>query len=198
MFLDMKMPSPTSTASWSPSPCFTRESNDCATAVLQESISINLTFVLYGRIESAAMERTSVDELVASASQRVGLDDFGADGWRDGLDLLVASVEGAPGASEGGRSYVYGQFVDALCNRLRVVDHANTHPELRAASVERPLGVLGLPRTGTSLVSYLLDQDPQRRSLLTWEAEDSVPPSTPETLYSDPRCLKKKAELDVL
>jgi Sulfotransferase family len=144
------------------------------------------------------MRRTLVDELVASASQRAGLDDFGADGWRDGLDLLVASVEGAPDASEGGRDYVYGQFVGALCNRLRVVDYANTHPELRTAPVERPLVVLGLPRTGTSLVSYLLDQDPQRRSLLTWEAEDSVPPSTPETLYCDPRCLKKKAELDVL
>jgi hypothetical protein len=58
--------------------------------------------------------------------------------------------------------------------------------------------VLGLPRTGTSLASYLLDQDPHRRSLLTWEAEDSVPPSTSETLRSDPRCLKKKAELEVL
>jgi hypothetical protein len=107
-------------------------------------------------------------------------------------------VEAAPDASEGGRGYVYGQFVDALCNRLRVVDYATTHPEMKTASVERPLVVLGLPRTGTSLVSYLLDQDPQRRSLLTWEAENSVPPSTPETLYSDPRCLKKKAELDVL
>jgi hypothetical protein len=48
------------------------------------------------------------------------------------------------------------------------------------------------------LLSNLLDQDPQRRSLLTWEAEDSVPPSTPATLRSDPRCQAKKAELDVL
>ena len=144
------------------------------------------------------MTRTSVDELVAAASKRAGLDDFGADGWREGLELLVSSVEAAPNVSDGGRGYVYGQFVDALCNRLRVVDYANRRPELRTASVERPLVVLGLPRTGTSLVSYLLDQDPQRRSLLTWEAEDSVPPSTPDTLYTDPRCLKKKAELDVL
>lgn len=147
---------------------------------------------------SLGQHARSVEQLVTTACQRAGLDDFGADGWRDGLDLLVASVEGAPGASEGGRDYVYGQFVDALCNRLRVVDYANTHPEVRAASVERPLVVLGLPRTGTSLVSYLLDQDPQRRSLLTWEAENSVPPSTPDTHYTDPRCLKKKAELHVL
>ena len=139
-----------------------------------------------------------VDGLVSAACERAGLDDFGADGWRDGLEVLVASVESAPGATEGGRAYVYGQFVGALWNRLRIVDYIKEHPEVAHEHVERPLVVLGLPRTGTSLASYLLDQDPLRRSLLTWEAEDSVPPSTPDTLYSDPRCLKKKAELDVL
>ena len=107
-------------------------------------------------------------------------------------------MESAPGATDGGRGYVYGQFVDALWNRLRIVDYIKDHPEVADERVERPLVVLGLPRTGTSLASYLLDQDPLRRSLLTWEAEDSVPPSTPDTLYTDPRCLKKKAELDVL
>ena len=34
--------------------------------------------------------------------------------------------------------------------------------------------------------------------MLTWEAENSVPPSTPETLRTDPRCQKKKTELDAL
>jgi hypothetical protein len=139
-----------------------------------------------------------VERLVTAACERAGLDDFGADGWREGLEVLVASVESAPGATDGGRGYVYGQFVDALWNRLRVVDYLKAHPEVADERVERPLVVLGLPRTGTSLASYLLDQDPMRRSLLTWEAEDSVPPSTADTLYTDPRCLKKKAELQVL
>ncbi|ORB65002.1 sulfotransferase family protein [Mycolicibacterium tusciae] len=139
-----------------------------------------------------------VERLVTAACERAGLDDFGADGWREGLEVLVASVESAPAATEGGRGYVYGQFVDALWNRLRIVDYLKAHPEVTDECVERPLVVLGLPRTGTSLASYLLDQDPMRRSLLTWEAEDSVPPSTADTLYTDPRCLKKKAELKVL
>jgi hypothetical protein len=46
-----------------------------------------------------------------------------------------------------------------------------------------------MPRTGTTAASYLLDQDPARRSLLKWEAVDSAPPATPETHRSDPRCL---------
>jgi hypothetical protein len=139
-----------------------------------------------------------MDELCARACERAGLDDFGGDSWRAGLRLLVDSVESTDGVNPGGRDFVYGQFVDALWNRLRVVDYLKRHPEVAEQRVERPLVILGLPRTGTSLASYLLDQDPRRRSLLTWETEDSVPPSTPETLRTDPRCLKKKAELAVL
>jgi hypothetical protein len=158
----------------------------------------NLTFVLYGRIVSSNMTSPPVDDLVTRACDRAGLDDFGGDSWCEGLGLLVDTVESAPGVNAGGRDYVYGQFVDSLWNRLRIVDYIKHHPEVAEERVERPLVVLGLPRTGTSLASYLLDQDPQRRSLLTWEAEDSVPPSSPDTLRTDSRCLKKKAELDVL
>jgi hypothetical protein len=138
------------------------------------------------------------DEIVTRACERAGLDDFGGDSWREGLGLLVHSIEATPGVNPGGRHFVYGQFIDALWNRLRIVDYLKHHPEVSDERVERPLVILGLPRTGTSLASYLLDQDPQRRSLLTWEAEDSVPPSTPETLRADARCLKKKAELEIL
>jgi hypothetical protein len=139
-----------------------------------------------------------LDELVNRACDRAELDDFGGDAWREGLSLLVDTCESAPGVNPGGREFVYGQFVDALWNRLRVIDYVKRHPEVADQPVERPLVVLGLPRTGTSLASYLLDQDPLRRSLLTWEAEDSVPPSTRETLRTDARCRKKKAELDIL
>jgi len=140
----------------------------------------------------------TVDGIVSRACEGAGLEDFGGDSWREGLRLLVESCESAPGVNPGGREFVYGQFVDALWNRLRVVDYVNRHPDVLDERVERPLVVLGLPRTGTSLASYLLDRDQLRRSLLTWEAEDSVPPSAPDTLRTDPRCLKKKAQLDEL
>jgi hypothetical protein len=144
------------------------------------------------------MTSPRVEGLVTRACERAALDDFGDDSWREGLALLVDTVESAPGVNPGGRDYLYGQFVDALWNRLRVVDYIRRHPAVAEERVERPLVILGLPRTGTSLASYLLDQDKQRRSLLTWEAEDSVPPSSPDTLRTDPRCQKKKAELDIL
>lgn len=63
------------------------------------------------------------------------------------------------------------------------------HPEVLDAPVERPLIVLGMPRTGTTVISYLLDQDPARRSLLHWQCVHPVPPASTETLRTDPRCL---------
>ena len=140
----------------------------------------------------------TVHDLVGRACERAGRDDLGPDSWREGLTILVESIESTPGVATAGRDNIYRQFVDALCNRLRVVDHLTQHPEVADGPIERPLVILGLPRTGTTVASYLLDQDPRRRSLLNWEAGESVPPPTSETLRSDPRCLAKKAELDEL
>jgi Sulfotransferase family len=49
--------------------------------------------------------------------------------------------------------------------------------------------VFGIPRTGTTLLSNLLAADPARRSALSWEIDDPVPPPTTDTLYTDPRAL---------
>jgi len=51
--------------------------------------------------------------------------------------------------------------------------------------------VFGIPRTGTTLLSNLLAADPARRSPLTWEIDDPVPPPTKDALYTDPRALAR-------
>ena len=140
----------------------------------------------------------TVDRLETRACERAGFDDFGNDSWREGLQILVDTVESTPDVSPDGRDNLYGQFTDALWNRLRVVSYRKEHPEVVDEQIRAPLVILGLPRTGTTVASCLLDQDPARRSLLNWEAADSVPPSTTASLRTDPRCLAKKAQLDEL
>jgi hypothetical protein len=138
------------------------------------------------------------DQLATRACESAGLDDFGGDSWREGLQILVDTVESTPDVTPDGRDNLYRQFVDALWNRLRVVSYRKQHPEVAEEQVRRPLVILGLPRTGTTVASCLLDQDPARRSLLNWEAADAVPPSTTASLRTDRRCLAKKAQLDEL
>ncbi len=128
-----------------------------------------------------------VQDLLDSARSQAGLDDFGNPSFREGLDVYVSSLRDEAGLSEIGRLAIEAQIVTNLVNRLQVVDWMNRHPELEAAKIERPVFIVGLPRTGTTFLSYLLDLDPEHRSLMRWEAQTSVPPPRLETFTSDPR-----------
>lgn len=135
----------------------------------------------------------SVEGLLEAAARRTGLDDFEAGSFREGLEIAHRSnVAGRPPAALLER--IEANYVDALTNRLRLTDWVKRQPQLRVADVTRPLFLFGMPRSGTTLASYLLGQDPARRSLLLWEALDSAPPPTTATLKSDPRCTAMLAQ----
>ena len=82
---------------------------------------------------------------------------------------------------------VQGNVVGNLVNRLKVVDWAAHHPSVSDERIDAPLIVIGMFRAGTTHLSSLLDQDPRNRSLLRWEAGDSVPPPGPANFRSGPR-----------
>jgi hypothetical protein len=129
------------------------------------------------------------DDLLKVAGQRTGLTELDSDSWREGAALLLDEVNQASAFTEHGREHVVGLFVDALARRLQVHDYVMANPSVLDVPVEKPLIVLGMPRTGTTVISCLLDQDDARRSLLHWECMNPVPPATRETHRTDPRCL---------
>src|ERR1035437_10603249 len=117
--------------------------------------------------------KKSADEIADLARERAGLTEFASDSWREGLKILRGELDRSATIVDAGRKFLYRQYTDALWNRLRVDDYVRRHPEVLDEQIERPLVILGMPRTGTTIASYLLDQDPRRRSLLNWEAVDS-------------------------
>ena len=91
-----------------------------------------------------------------------------------------------------------GAFVtENLRRRLKLIDYAKAHPQVREERIDAPIIVIGMFRAGTTLLSHLLDQDPQNRSLLNWEAADNVPPPTPQTWRSGPRVDAVRAGLEM-
>jgi len=85
-----------------------------------------------------------------------------------------------------------------LCVRLQVVDWISRHPEVLDERITAPWVVVGLPRTGTTLLSFLLDLDPENRSLLHWEAASPVPPPALATAAEDPRIAEARGQVDGL
>ena len=127
------------------------------------------------------------DALLDAARAGTGLDDFGPESFRAGLDALCASLTSDAQLNDLGAVAVPGMLVGSLSNRLRVVDWIASHPEVREEPIDAPIVVIGMFRAGTTLLSRLFDQDPRNRALLGWEAGDSVPPPTPAEHRTGPR-----------
>jgi hypothetical protein len=96
------------------------------------------------------------DELVAAARDQTGLDDFGADAFRDGLDRLVGALRTEADLNELGEVVLPHLIVTLLAQRLQVEDWYRRHPEIDDEPVDAPLIGVGLPRTGSTAVSFLL------------------------------------------
>jgi hypothetical protein len=131
--------------------------------------------------------------LIEGAVAATGLDDFGPPDFREGLEVYCTSLREQARLNDLGAAALPALITENLSRRLRLVDWVNEHPEIAAERIGAPIVVVGLFRAGTTLLSYLLDQDPAHRSLLGWETVDSIPPPTPDTYRSGPRVEAAKA-----
>lgn len=140
----------------------------------------------------------TLDDILNAAREKTGLPDPDTDTWREGLEILLRDQEKADILTERGRGIMASRYTSALATRMQVDDYIRRNPSVAEAPVKRPVFILGMPRTGTTMASYLLSSDPAARSLLKWEAYDGVPPAAPGALKTDPRCLAEVARDDVL
>ena len=139
-----------------------------------------------------------VERLEAAAVAAAGYDDFGSPSYRHGLSVLVGSLNDEAQLSELGAAALDAQITGMLVNRLRVIAWRGDHPDVANERIEAPLVVIGLPRTGTTLLSALLGCDPGRRPLVRWESADSIPPPETATFHTDPRIEATRAGMTML
>jgi hypothetical protein len=125
----------------------------------------------------------SPGELMAAAVERTGLEDFGDDTFRDGLEILVRALGEEARLNARGEGFVYHRITLHLAQRLQVEDWYRRHPEIDEVAVASPLFGMGLPRTGSTALSFLLAQDPNVRYVRSWESAQPCPP--PSTVHGD-------------
>ena len=108
--------------------------------------------------------------LLAAASEATGLDDFGPGAWRDHLRTLLACYDAESRLSEAGRQMVQSEIGGALAARLACQAAWKRDPALLRHPIRQPLFILGLPRSGTTALHWLLAQDPANQVLEYWLA----------------------------
>jgi hypothetical protein len=125
--------------------------------------------------------------LLSQVCRTTGLDDFGDDGWREPFAVLVKALEEEAQLTLMGRLMARNDIILWLSTRLRVTDTLKRHPEILEEEIVAPMFIVGLPRSGTSILFELLAQDPDVGVPLMWEALQPCPPPETASYHSDPR-----------
>ncbi len=129
----------------------------------------------------------SYDDIVAAAQRSTGLSDFGGTDHEEGLRLLaedLASPEA--GLTPLGNYFQRSEVKGALVGRLLTQARFTERPEHRDVPIERPIFLMGLPRTGTTALHRLLHADPISQGLEMWLTQYPQPRPPRETWESDP------------
>ncbi|RWC50506.1 MAG: sulfotransferase [Mesorhizobium sp.] len=108
-------------------------------------------------------------EMLHRAALLAGLTDYGEPSFEEALERLLYSAQHEAGLNATGIDIFHDEVIRLLSNRLVLVNEWKTNPTLADEDIERPLFILGLPRSGTSILHELLAQDIENRVPLTWE-----------------------------
>lgn len=126
----------------------------------------------------------TVEDLRESATRLTGLSDFGDDDYSDGLAVILESYERDADLTSLGRKVARVGLRGALAARLLANSGWAAHPEHARVTIERPVFVTGLPRSGTTALHRLLTADPAHQGLELWLAE--LPqPRPPRAAWAD-------------
>ncbi|MFC2176104.1 sulfotransferase [Bacteroidota bacterium] len=114
--------------------------------------------------------------IIRKAERKTGLSDLGNNAHEPGMSEALKSINSMP-ISPFGKLSSTGFAVEALSNRLKLVDYLKHNPKVLETKVNRPLFIIGFPRTGTTLIQNLLALSSDRRALQFWEIMNPIPVS---------------------
>src|SRR5215471_10020581 len=116
-------------------------------------------------------------DLIETAKRRSGLDDFGPGDFSEALSRLLGSSQDEAQLNLIGKIALKTDILETLCARLQMERDRQLYPDITRQEIGEPLFVLGLPRSGTSVLHRLLAADPEHRSPLMWEVRSPSPPT---------------------
>tara|TARA_B110000444_G_C18825220_1_gene589933 strand:- start:698 stop:1858 length:1161 start_codon:yes stop_codon:yes gene_type:complete len=104
-----------------------------------------------------------------------GLTDFGDTTYLEGLRVLLNAYENEAQFNDMGRFAAQNMIVSCLKGRLFTEDGIKKNSQCLQQKMSEPIFIIGLPRTGTSILHRLLAQDNNNQGLEYWLGSYPMP-----------------------
>ncbi|MCG8592237.1 MAG: sulfotransferase, partial [Proteobacteria bacterium] len=147
---------------------------------------------------TAAEVSLELDSIVAEARDKTGLREFGDESFREPLGRLLRSLDTEAQLSPTGRATQRTRLVDSLATRLLAEDAFRRHPEIGDEKIEAPVVIVGLARTGTTMLHRLLASGGDFQSAAWWECRYPAPFPGSDWRRDDPRVAAAHEEVDYI
>ena len=129
---------------------------------------------------------------------RVAGFEFRDEPMEQGLARLITSIRSDARLNTVGKLALKRNIQRAADHRFLVERSLAENPSIRRSAIRTPLFVIGMPRTGTSILQALLYRDPAHRSPLSWECLMPHPAPQPDNYADDPRVKRIQSEFSQL
>ena len=113
--------------------------------------------------------------IVAKARRIAGLDDFGDEDVSDALGRYLAACSRQSELNILGRMATSWDAACLLANLLRMRASEQADPSILSREIEKPIFVMGLQRSGATLLRRLMLTDAANRAPKVWETMHPVP-----------------------
>src|SRR6478736_122691 len=133
-----------------------------------------------------------LESVLADARRKEGLEDLGPGAFAEPLGVLLDSYAAAD-LNDMGAHILRSGVVHSLRMRLRAQEWFRRHPEIADERIVAPIVVVGMMRSGTTLLQRLLAADWRFLCAHGWEVVEVAPPLDLDWTAEDPRIAKALA-----
>jgi hypothetical protein len=128
-------------------------------------------------------------------ARKQGLWDYGDSRFRPGLEVLRESISAETKFSRLGRLIVHRTIGHYLRNRLLIQETLRQHPAIEDQQLRPPMFIVGLNRSGTTVLHNLLALADDARAPRTWELFHPTPPCSHDGLEAARRRFRVRMAL---
>ena len=139
----------------------------------------------------------NTDQLINDALAATRSDRFTDQRFMEHLDSLVVGLNREARLNEVGIGFHASRLTDLLANRLRLERWVALHPDIRKEKISRPIVVIGLPRTGTTMLHRSIAADALLLAPLWYEVRQPSP-LNPDFEQQDDRIPVAQAEVQAM
>lgn len=129
--------------------------------------------------------RLSADAIISKARKKASYTGEISEQLDTGLRELVRSINEEAQPNSFGALAVKSLFERTLHGRLMIEQELTKNPEIEESEIKEPVFIIGMPRTGTTILHALMHEDPAHRSPLAWECLLPYPVPKPESFYDN-------------